>query len=64
MNKQIHYRLMRRNITQSMLDNALPISEYAKKYRYSLDGVRYRIATKKIIAFKRGGRVYCVDNPL
>lgn len=64
MKHQIHYRLMRRNITQEMLEKALSMSDYAKKYSYTLDGVRYRIATRKIIAFKRGGRVYCVDNPL
>lgn len=62
MNKRVHYRLMRRSITQDMLERAMSMKDYAKKYNYSLDGIRYLIATKKIIAFKRGGRVYCVDN--
>lgn len=61
---KIYYRLMRRNITQEMISKALSLKEYAKKYSYTLDGIRYRIATRKVIAFKRGGRVYCVDDPL
>lgn len=61
MNKKIHYRLKRRTVTQSMLDKGISIKEYAKKYNYTVDGVRYLIATRKVICFKFGRGLYIVD---
>jgi hypothetical protein len=45
-----------------MLDNALRIEKYAAKHNYSVEGVIDRIAMRKVVAFKWGGHLYCVDS--
>lgn len=61
--KSRYPRLIRRKITQEMLDNSLRIDAYAKKYNYSVSGIHQRINTKKLIAFKWGKALYIVDKP-
>lgn len=62
MSRPRNFRTIRRKITQAMLDNALRIDVYAAKYNYSINGINDRIATRKVVAFKWGGHIYCVDS--
>jgi hypothetical protein len=53
------YRAIRKPFTQSDLEKALPIAEYARLHNYSIDGVRDRIATGKLKAIKWAGKLLC-----
>jgi hypothetical protein len=57
----IYYRFLRRSINQKMLEKAISIKAYSKKYNYSISGVRHLIATKRVVAFKWGKGLYIVD---
>lgn len=56
-----HYRTLKRKITQKMLENGLPIADYAKKHNYSISGIHYQITNHSVIGFKWRGRLFIVN---
>jgi hypothetical protein len=47
-----HPKFRRIDLAPPELSNLLNLRQYAEKYRYSISGVRYLIATRRVNAYK------------
>ena len=57
----MHYRIKRRKITQKMLADGLRVTDYAKKYGYSIDGIKSQLKARKVICFKWRGFLFVLN---